>query len=298
MMASKTMTKPESSQLQHNSLSSSFFAGLSFPKVPTSITHSDSNYNIETESLMINHHIEAFLEKDETKIVEEMLQQIVEDKLKPSILSQKDYASLYITNDIITNTTSTYPELPLPIVSIVSMHYESNIEIGTQEGEEKVSLLEPEQHSFVMDRQPPQQQPGLNERINENNDSLLTDLISENARLYQEIESLKTSLSLAAPYINSNINTNMNAIMNTNIPVGLSLNSVRYNTGADYMIRNSNRNEGLVIQRGSGREEMGLEVGVGVGAREEEQLRLLMGSEPTRLQPGDGVEVKYVCCGR
>jgi LSD1 subclass zinc finger protein len=193
-------SKPESSsqglrQHEGGGLPLNIFAGLSFPEVPKhAINHVASS---------VTDHGAIVLGEAELKPVDDVVstneinnkQEYRSDETTVNhriTHSAQSLASLYSTNE--TDTSESYPQLPISIVPMTynNTHRYDLPEIGS------IRIAESTPGSIVIEP-PPLESSCPHDEQKSGENTLVTDLITENARLSSELEGLRKSLGERFP---------------------------------------------------------------------------------------------------
>jgi LSD1 subclass zinc finger protein len=216
MIASKPESASSQGLRQHESggLPLNIFAGLSFPEVPKhAINHiassvpdhattnlSEAELKPSDDSLLIN----EVKNKQEYRSEETTVNHRI-------VHSAQSLASLYSTSEA--HTSESYPQLP---VSIVSMTYNNTHRYDLPETG-SIRIAEPTPVSIIIEP-PPSESSCPHDEQKSGENTLVTDLITENARLSSELEGLRKSLgerfpsTQTAPRVESMVPSSSNGV--------------------------------------------------------------------------------------
>lgn len=216
MIASKPESTSSQGLRQHESggLPLNIFAGLSFPEVPKhAINHIASTV---TDHGTINLG-EAELKPVEVSVLTNEVNNKQEYRSEETIVnhrishSAQSLASLYSTSEA--DNSGSYPQLP---VSIVPMTYNNTHRYDLPEAG-SIRIAEPAIGSITIEP-PPLESSCPHDEQKSGDNTLVTDLITENARLSSELEGLRKSLgerfpsTQTAPRVESAVSSSSNGV--------------------------------------------------------------------------------------
>lgn len=192
MIASKpeAVSVSHQTQLENTGLPVNIFAGLSFPEVPTHDLYPPSYVAATATDQCDSTSVKNSSESDVT--TDYQLRAIIETPTNHRVShTAQSLASLYAIND--TEAVGIYPDLPVSIVSMTYSHgtrYDSGT--GSAVADEIESMNVPTENYNSESSCPPADAQNVET-------CLVTDLMSENARLSSELEDLKKSLATKYP---------------------------------------------------------------------------------------------------